>query len=596
MFVSASGRLKTWTRLFKETTNYFNTQHPDFHLCLFQWNFQIHKQFFVELHFVHIYFAWVSSRCDVAGLLIFNKGVIVKYGQFQICSTQSAFSFYPGFHTPQIRTYVSIKHPVVRYHSVDVLFQVMDSGIFKSFQQIYVNFLQTQPPFSIYFFKRNISEHTMIIQTNKSMTPVINVTSCVPIIVHDGPDASFEEIFSDNTFYFVSTFQCTLRYQSTIFRKNGILNYHGQSLVIQKYTEIDMNKSLSFALPQTFCKEMSCVCHISAPSGWQVNITVLQLTYTGHFSEYCKYGGVFAFEIDNRNLHESVMHCNNISSNLSQSKSFYSVNGALALSLIWYKTMSKISGTFIVSLTECKGKYWCPCKWAHEHSSRKIIKWSVEYVYSSKCSFRNEFQKLVQVVEISTLDCVIMQVHSVDYLKWCPVEIKHKFSPHFNVQTNYTIIGSLQPILLDTSLQFHQLAVFGMNILNQVDLFGIYDKICFQNLTFKGQKVYGQTDLICRHQVAGTHKFIDGSIQRFAAFALNPGEHHLKAGDRKNDIGTGFYLFVSFSTPFSPDVNYLKFQPSTNSWMDIIITNRVREKPFRSCQTIQLPEEKVCLV
>ena len=104
------------------------------------------------------------------------------------------------------------------------------------------------------------------------------------------------------------------------------------------------------------------VLRISSPVGFQINTTVLDLSYQGLYSSLCKYGGFAFYTKTNEHYGEILSSCD---PHAFYQKSFYSTNSTLLVILNSYKPFADINVSLIISGTHCKPVFIGVCKYTH---------------------------------------------------------------------------------------------------------------------------------------------------------------------------------------------------------------------------------------
>ena len=128
-----------------------------------------------------------------------------------------------------------------------------------------------------------------------------------------------------------------------------IWQYWGEKLSqIQKY--LLKGKSFSFEIPGYQCYDIRiCGLQFGTLPGMYINLTVVNLVYTGYRSSDCKFGGIAFYDNQTHFLHL----CNNYGS-ARPARNIYSTSSTLLLVIYTYPAHSSLKARLNISVTSCQ--------------------------------------------------------------------------------------------------------------------------------------------------------------------------------------------------------------------------------------------------
>ena len=98
-----------------------------------------------------------------------------------------------------------------------------------------------------------------------------------------------------------------------------------------------------------------CIFYIDSKDGQIVNVTVVDVVTAARLVPSCTYEGFFAGFTVEGEYKERFTICD------SHKRNFYSQNSSMVIVLYWYKDLSSINATILLSQTECKPIIIDPC-------------------------------------------------------------------------------------------------------------------------------------------------------------------------------------------------------------------------------------------
>ena len=217
-----------------------------------------------------------------------------------------------------------------------------------------------------------------------------------------------------------STFQCLilpLKLINSFY--NGSFNFTSQKLSVLKQIYVSKTNKTKYYYPNEKCKEGSCLSSFNSEKGYHVNITMISVNSTMCMLLNCLYAGLYVGEellhgIENRKYTRKITSNNN-----GAAFSFYSNNSSLILFMYWYKEISKINASVMVSQTKCESYVYNPC-YFKDISYHRFS--GIDFAEQSDHTFEYTLKKYCVIIIVSntqpelTRDCSILLVptHSVD--------------------------------------------------------------------------------------------------------------------------------------------------------------------------------------
>ncbi len=314
------------------------------------WTFKLEESFSLNVTFVEVNIAEPSLNCSHLYFAI-GRSTRDLHG-FRFCGEYSAFTFYSPYRNTILKLFSHFS--CQRYYILST-FQVFDKHVATNVHSDHFTgrflLVSTTGYEEILSFWMKVEE-SFFVKVKSSF---------VEQIVVDGPEFECDNVFPHKQFYSCSTFQCIVvvasqevNFGQIVFFGQPLENSH-KIMLSQETTTAAVNVSLT----------ISNVEHILvfAPYPKHINVTIAEIVYKGKQSDSCKYGGIFTFSKLKNFTRNSPTLCQNHSSALHFSRSFYSSNSSLSVVVFGYtKELSHTKAMILLQVTDCKAVFFCSCK------------------------------------------------------------------------------------------------------------------------------------------------------------------------------------------------------------------------------------------
>ena len=188
----------------------------------------------------------------------------------------------------------------------------------------------------------------------------VNPDDKANLYLYDGPDfhasqfntSSFEK-FTSSSFQVSILFHghfsdIVIKFESYIFKQ-----------AVQNFKTFLVKEKSEWISSKCFVKSSSiCAFHFHVPRGFFVNITLLNLNYSGPNIGYCQYGGLSIYDYVNNKIKEILLLCDNWPSIFSikePNRSIVSNTKSLFVVLFSYPLHSMITFNLGIEKTSCQG-------------------------------------------------------------------------------------------------------------------------------------------------------------------------------------------------------------------------------------------------
>ena len=304
---------------------------------------------------------------------------------------------------------------------LNATFSVMDSNLVTTFHMIKYSQINL---FSFWHIYENHVETNSFIQIMKTHRIILKLSQKYlhQYVVYDGPGSLSaildpEYVFgSEACVYSCSSFQCLVKIISNNI--NGIfVNY----FAIKLHTTLKrtIHNSSQLTLFGSKCNTKPCLFVFHARSGYQVNITVLNMSYKSAILHLdCRYGGLSFKEGLHGNNYENVPFCKNHNSSTAASRSYYSKNFTLTIVFYTYDKYSESNVTLQLSPTKCKPVVLslyevqsnCLVNESNSHCSKYFEQITQGTSLSLSIPFLEQLQHTHIVFSMSMSKCLVLHV------------------------------------------------------------------------------------------------------------------------------------------------------------------------------------------
>ena len=330
----------------------------------------VHWQLDARLHlnmtFLTIDFSFCWSNCPLKGYLNLVHLVIVnglsrrcdsisKGPAHTFCGQYSSFSFFSkDNHVKMCNRYYF--HEIGSEYKVVGMFMITDSN--QLFNEPILK-MKVKPQL-VYNIRNKYKIFRFFITVNilNKIFLAMNHSKIDRYVVFDGPGLLSNTIYKTGKYILTSTFQCLILLLKS---NNNEASFTFASHKIPVHNKVyigQTNKSI-FYYPNEKCKESSCISSFYADKGYQINITTISVysKMSTHIFN-CLYAGLYAGEGIVSDFIDTQKVTGN---NDGQAVSFYSHNSSIILFVYWYKGISEINASVMISQTKCKPVVINPC-------------------------------------------------------------------------------------------------------------------------------------------------------------------------------------------------------------------------------------------
>ena len=315
-------------------------------------SFSLDKKLCLNLTFLHIHFEFRKLHtCSVGEVRVVSHS---KHNQvFRYCGIHSNM-----IHYPQNRN-VSIFLPkawttnsMTGIHNVIIFYSVIDTKRIVNLQKYIL--LSRNLMWNLYLIPKNIRVMKFALRARKYQHLIITFTNHSKFVVelYDGPGTHSSNIFKNNNeSHVTSTFQSII-YLWIPFAKR--LNAGCGLEFVTESSSVKMNIQLNDSLPHKISHAFMKYEVWRILSYYNVNLTIINLTYTGFNDPLCTFAGITAYSLNKDSYTETTTECNVFNNVYSMYRDIYSKTNETLLAFYSYKEYGNFSLTMQFSTTQCK--------------------------------------------------------------------------------------------------------------------------------------------------------------------------------------------------------------------------------------------------
>ena len=328
------------------------------------YDFYVNQNVKMNLTFITINFNSPLANCTTAqnSVSILLRSKFTKV--YSYCGFYSLFYSYPNVNNFTI----FITKNLLEFFEVHLLFLVMDSNLIYTISgsNIVYNLHAATQVLSYHnaIIKEKFCLNSYLIVVSK-MYRIILKTSTFrqgEFVIFDGPGFTYSIIENNNDRYITRFFTCVLLFLNHKREHEGIIEYTVINVEILQFSKVK-NQNIDYRFPNKQCNNILCLVLIQADQGYQVNITVSHIFGAGKYKFYCHSGGLLTIELLDNNYSESVVLCEDHSSEFAQSRSFYSSNSSLILMQYWFGEQNTMRSLVSFAQTKCQPVHMHPCSY-----------------------------------------------------------------------------------------------------------------------------------------------------------------------------------------------------------------------------------------
>ena len=448
--------------------NYYKTNWGNIYVL---WEFQLDVKLRLNLTSFYIDIKDFYRSCTSGNLSIYNRH-LHKNDQFTFCGRHPMFTHY----TSSSNTHLILKFvydlPVYFVFQYSIMSRniISNEVIRKGFQKL------------LYIHKIDIVQKELLtfhIYVTKFKTVCININNMTYFhyTIIDGP-SFLERHFVPNAVRFcASTFQLILQTYTT--RDEEInpsnLQYYGvESNFSHKIVLSNINKTIK--IPGFYCPKvhsMFCILQFETTSNKHVNLTLLEVLYTGMSTTDCIYGGIAAYD----NERHILDICDDYGT-YRPHRYIYSTNSTLMLVIYTYPAYSSLEINMNISTTICQPIQLNICEIAEHCSgffsllvSDKCVQWLKHRPDNSVFQLKSSDDVLHYSLQVEK--CAIIQAAS-DFIS----TYRSNNARCFAVMYPETIVHSNRVVQITTS-GFSQTTEDITNIISSPKCFTPIDSLIF---------------------------------------------------------------------------------------------------------------------
>ena len=313
--------------------------------------FILHEKLRLNLTFYQIYFRFRHFHtCSLGEVKVISHSKNQQV--FRYCGIHSNMINYPenrnvSVYLPRVtvRRKLSGIYNVTAFYSVIDTKRIVSSKKHKIFTRNLV--------WNLYLVPREIRVMKFVLKTKKYQHFAIKFIDDSGLIVEifDGPGTHSPNIFKkNNKLYVTSTFQCILNLWLPF---NKILNTKCVFQFLAESSSVSMKFKLKESFPHTISHAFTTYEVWKILSFYNLNLTVINLTYTGFNDPLCTFAGIAIYSLNKDSHTEITTECISIK-NIFTYRNIYSKSNETLLVLYYYKEYGNLSFTIQFSATKCK--------------------------------------------------------------------------------------------------------------------------------------------------------------------------------------------------------------------------------------------------
>lgn len=317
----------------------------------YAWIFSVYPKFRLNVTFSKIYFGGNTDSCNVGSI----KFIFLK--KMTLCGTYSQMHIFPHSNLVTVALDANSLIPF----AVCFSHTVIDDQLLASHQKLDC----VSWPYMI-FQKIKVVVSTFDIQVEKYKHIALVLQGKLKFLVFDGPGIlSPHRSFFDKKVINMSSFQCFLQLCETFDKTRHdtafaeVVKYFP---ITAPLSHIDVSQQTkvhhfytnsSLFSPSNFLKSF----HVQTETELQLNLTVLQMQFTGLSSSSCKYGGLAVYDkvrLHSQEANDQRAHSFSLCNTIKLQRNTYSTNSDLLFVGYTYQKYSGIQAQIQLSTTPCK--------------------------------------------------------------------------------------------------------------------------------------------------------------------------------------------------------------------------------------------------
>ena len=324
----------------------------------FTWSFNGVIVFGLKCNFKKIYFSsYTSTECQW-GKLNLKRHSVEEDKHFVYCGQYSDMINYSN----SAKLDIIIVARGITFYDVSFSFMLVDSGLGRNYPVAKYS-QKDSPVLNILFPSVNMKIYRFYVSSIKINKLILQFLDYLEndIVIHDGPgfECNILKPFANNKtepskmLFFTSSFQCmvhTLQRGQTSLGTS--LTYTNMKQGNKTKIHLNFNETKFIPFPNSIMNDGIGIFDIIVPSGFYVNISILNFNYHGFRISTCRFAGITAY---NR-IHNSYKEISTVCKphhNIYKTRKMYSETSKITLVFYQYKEYSKIEVEILLSVIRC---------------------------------------------------------------------------------------------------------------------------------------------------------------------------------------------------------------------------------------------------
>ena len=247
-------------------------------------------------------------------------------------------------------TVESLENKKTGIYNVTAFYSVIDTKMIVSLQKY--RLLSRNFVWNLNLVPKDIRVMKFALRTKKYQHFIIKFTNDSELVVelYDGPGTHSSNIFKNNhEIHISSTFQSIIYLWIPSAKRLNMecgFQFVTESSSVRKNVHFNDSHIISHALTKYEVWKIF--------SYYNVNLTIINLTYTGFNDPLCTFAGITAYSLKNNSYTELTTECNFFNNVYSMYRDIYSKSNETMLVLYSYKEYGNLSLTMQFSSTKCK--------------------------------------------------------------------------------------------------------------------------------------------------------------------------------------------------------------------------------------------------
>ena len=268
--------------------------------------FMLHEKLRLNLTFLHIHFEFRQlCTCSVGEVRVVSHSKNKQV--FRYCGIHSNMIHYPQNRNVSIFL-PPLKNSMTGIHNVTIFYSVIDTERIVSLQKYIL--LSRNLVWNLYLVPKNIRALKFGLRTKKYQHFIITFTNDSEFVVelYDGPGTLSSNIFKDNNeSHVTSTFQSIIYLWIPSVKR---LNTECGLEFVTESSSVRMNIQLNDSLPHKISHVFTKYEVWRILSYYNVNLTIINLTYTGYNDPLCTNAGITAYSLNKDTYTQIKTECN----------------------------------------------------------------------------------------------------------------------------------------------------------------------------------------------------------------------------------------------------------------------------------------------